>query len=43
MPRLVILDRVGNVISSDGIHDIKKWSKTQLISKWSENFKKDQL
>ena len=41
MPTLVIMDKFGMEVSRDGIHDIKKYSKQQLLTKWSENFKKD--
>ena len=41
LPALVLLDKFGNLVSKDGLHDIKKYTKTQLITKWSENFKKD--
>eukprot|EP00347_Sterkiella_histriomuscorum_P008944 403343138 len=43
IPTFVVLDRYGQEVSRDGIYDIKKYTKQQLITKWSENFKKDQL
>ncbi|CDW83991.1 UNKNOWN [Stylonychia lemnae] len=43
LPTFVVLDRFGSEVSKDGIADIKKLSKQQLITKWSENFKKEQL
>jgi hypothetical protein len=41
IPTLVVLDRFGTEVSRDGIYDIKKYSKQQIITKWSESFKKD--
>ena len=41
IPTFVVLDRFGQEVTRDGIYDIKKYTKQQLITKWSENFKKD--
>jgi 3D (Asp-Asp-Asp) domain-containing protein len=41
IPTLIIIDRYGNLVSRDGLSDIKKYSKTQLMSKWTEGGKKD--
>ena len=42
LPALVVLDRFGTEVSRDGLLDVKKYSKQQVLAKWSETFKKDQ-
>jgi len=40
LPSLIIIDRQANIISMDGIGDIKKLTKAQLINKWNDSLKK---
>ena len=42
LPAFVVLDRFGAEVSRDGLLDVKKYSKQQVLAKWSETFKKDQ-
>lgn len=42
MPTFIVLDKFGNIITSDGFADIKKLSKSQVMNKWNENNKKEQ-
>ena len=39
-PTLVLIDQGANVISTDAITDIKKFTKPQLIKEWNDSYKK---